>query len=172
MYFHRIARILPPYAFVMGFCYFIVPMMNSGPMWSNGMGFMREDYDQYWWTLFLFVSNLVPDRYNNNCFGIGWYLSNDMQFFLFGPLLVHFALLVGYYRSKYNILAERAIYTEIFYIHSFGVISAVQYMVVFKFLFRMLRSLQLTRFYRLRELIIFWKSSMEFNNILFENTLS
>ena len=100
MYFHRIVRILPTYAFVMGFCYFLVPLMNSGPMWTSGMEFMRQDCDKYWWSLFLFISNFVPDGYSNNCFGIGWYLSNDMQFFLVGPLLVYF-----YYKLRNKLAA-------------------------------------------------------------------
>ncbi|OMJ80258.1 hypothetical protein SteCoe_19516 [Stentor coeruleus] len=89
MYFNRYLRIVPTYAFVMGLNYFIFPLLNSGPIWSNAKKRTVGDCESYWWTNFLFINNFIPDGTGNECFDIGWYLANDMQFFLIGPFLVY-----------------------------------------------------------------------------------
>lgn len=89
MYLNRYMRIIPTYAFVIGLNYFLLPLLNSGPIWSNTRKRTVGDCDSYWWTNFLFINNFIPDGIGNGCFDIGWYLANDMQFFLVGPFLVY-----------------------------------------------------------------------------------
>ena len=99
LYFHRIIRIVPTYAFMIGFCYFALPLLGSGPAWGNAFKYIGKDCADYWWTNLLFINNFIPDGKGNNCFGIGWYLANDMQFFLIGPLLIFL-----YFKSKNKIV--------------------------------------------------------------------
>ncbi|OMJ79325.1 hypothetical protein SteCoe_20666 [Stentor coeruleus] len=89
MYLNRYIRIVPTYAFVIGLNYFILPLLNSGPIWSNTRQRTVGDCDTYWWTNFLFINNFIPNGIGNGCFDIGWYLANDMQFFLIGPFLIY-----------------------------------------------------------------------------------
>ncbi|OMJ93323.1 hypothetical protein SteCoe_3675 [Stentor coeruleus] len=89
MYLNRYLRIVPTYAFVLGINYFLLPLLSNGPTWSNTRSGTVGDCDAYWWTNFIFINNFIPNGIGNNCFGIGWYLANDMQFFLIGPFLVY-----------------------------------------------------------------------------------
>ncbi|CAG7786577.1 unnamed protein product, partial [Allacma fusca] len=48
-----------------------------------------ERCHRYWWQNFLYVSNLV-DNADGKCYGaIAWYLSNEMQFFVFSPVVIY-----------------------------------------------------------------------------------
>jgi peptidoglycan/LPS O-acetylase OafA/YrhL len=87
LYLHRVLRLLPTLAFALGIDYFILPSLGSGPIWEN-VKKSSLDCEKYWWTNFLFLNNFIPDGNGNDCFSIGWYLANDMQFFLIGPPLV------------------------------------------------------------------------------------
>ena len=122
---HRILRILPTYAFILGFCYFLIPVIGSGPVWSNANTILAEECEKYWWTNFLFINNFIPDGKGNICFGIGWYLANDMQFFLLGPFLV-----LLYYKLPNKIFAW--IFFSLFIL----ALMVVGYLVAYEYNFR------------------------------------
>lgn len=98
IYLHRYLRIVPCLGFVIGFNYFIIRTLGSGPLWGNATRSM-EVCGKYWWTNLLFINNFVPDGDGNKCFDIGWYLANDMQLFVVGPVIVFF-----YFKCKNKIL--------------------------------------------------------------------
>jgi peptidoglycan/LPS O-acetylase OafA/YrhL len=87
LYLHRFLRLLPLYSFSMAFSSLVLPSLGSGPLWWQ-MEYFTYDCKEYWWTNFLFINNFVPDGFGNGCFGIGWYLSNDMQFFWIAPIFI------------------------------------------------------------------------------------
>lgn len=48
-----------------------------------------------WWTNLLYINNLYPTNYLDQCVPWAWYLADDMQFFIVGIII-----LVVYHRSK------------------------------------------------------------------------
>ena len=94
VYLHRFARILPVYSFVLAFYMNIFPAMGSGPNWQS-IKLINRQCSEYWWSILTFTNNFVPDGYGNSCLGVGWYLANDMQFFLTGPILI-----MIYYKTR------------------------------------------------------------------------
>ena len=87
VYVHRIARVLPVYAFMLAFYMNVFPGLAEGPVWYTSK-IVNTDCSEYWWSVVLFVNNFVPEGNGNQCLGVGWYLANDMQFFMLGPLLI------------------------------------------------------------------------------------
>ena len=87
VYLHRLLRILPLYMFMMLIYNFFVRRIGSGPLWFQ-TEIMTQHCDEYWWSNFLFLNNFIPNGRGNRCFGIGWYLANDMQFFWFSPIII------------------------------------------------------------------------------------
>ncbi|XP_065898103.1 nose resistant to fluoxetine protein 6-like [Dysidea avara] len=90
-YVHRVLRLSPAYYFVLFAYYKILPHVGSGPLW------IIEDIarcDKYWWTNILYINNFYPTKFSDQCYGVTWYLANDMQFFIISPiflvLLYHF----------------------------------------------------------------------------------
>jgi len=92
---HRWIRLTPTYMFCILLWWKIAPLLGSGPMWFHWRGY-AELCDNFWWTNILYINNLVPFGYGENgtCFFHGWYLANDMQFYLLTPLFI-----VAYRRS-------------------------------------------------------------------------
>ncbi|CAG9315129.1 unnamed protein product [Blepharisma stoltei] len=84
---HRYLRIIPLYGFLMIFYNFVIISLGNGPLWSTTAR-LNNQCDSYWWTNFLFLNNFIPNGKGNGCFGVGWYLANDMQFFWLGQLLI------------------------------------------------------------------------------------
>ena len=87
IYVHRMVRILPLYFFCLMLYMHVVGSLGSGPLWHQATLPVIDCYD-YWWSNLLFINNFVPNGVGNGCYGIGWYLACDTQFFMFAPLLV------------------------------------------------------------------------------------
>lgn len=58
--------------------------LGDGPIWWN-ITSKTEECSSYWWTYPTFLNTIVPNGRGNFCVGWGWYLANDMQFFLITP---------------------------------------------------------------------------------------
>ncbi|GAM23119.1 hypothetical protein SAMD00019534_062940 [Acytostelium subglobosum LB1] len=90
---HRFIRLSPLYYFIVFFFWQVSPLLGSGPLW-----FLYRDTvktcDQYWWTNLLYINNMYPVKLADECTGWGWYLANDMQFYLLVPIV----LVVFYWR--------------------------------------------------------------------------
>ena len=87
LYLHRVLRILPVMLIIIGIDYFLIPSINSSPTWKYYKQSMVTDCDKNWWSNALFINNFYPNP--NTCFGVGWYLANDMQFFIISPIIVY-----------------------------------------------------------------------------------
>ncbi len=109
-YLFRYLRLTPLYGFVLFFWWKALRAVGRGPLWLGQRGGYRHCRD-HWWTNMLYVNNLVPfkDDTTQQCFGHGWYLADDMQFFIILPLFIvaymynrragYAALFVGFWAS-------------------------------------------------------------------------
>ena len=90
-YIHRVLRLSPAYYFTLFLNFKILPYVGSGPLW-----YIRNvaSCEKYWWTNILYINNFYPTVFAEQCYGVTWYLANDMQFFIISPifllLLYHF----------------------------------------------------------------------------------
>jgi len=53
----RYFRIMPPLAFLIGFCTYILPLMGDGPQWNLVVTHHADICKQYWWRNLLFIHN-------------------------------------------------------------------------------------------------------------------
>ena len=96
-YVHRYLRLTPIYAFVLFFAWFLTRHIAAGPSLSLVDPFAPQ-CSKFWWTNFLYINNLYPWKFNDQCLVWTWYLANDMQFFVISPLMLipaYFLLPVG-----------------------------------------------------------------------------
>lgn len=87
-YIHRFLRLTPGYAFVLFFVWQVTPLLGSGPTWNSSIQGQVTNCDSYWYSNLLYINNFVPEDFNKQCVGWGWYLANDMQFFLISPVML------------------------------------------------------------------------------------
>ena len=90
-YVHRILRLTPAYAFVLFFTWTVIPIMGNGPKWPQVAGpdsYLVTTCEKYWWTNLLYINNLYPWKLEAGCISWTWYLGNDMQFYVIGPLMI------------------------------------------------------------------------------------
>lgn len=96
-------RLTPPVALVMWTYVALQRYMANGPYWSQSPD---PFCGKSWWTNLLYVNNIVyPDESVSiyqlfinkvadgfdmilKCYGLVWYLANDMQFYIFAPLVL------------------------------------------------------------------------------------
>ncbi|XP_078365902.1 O-acyltransferase like protein-like isoform X1 [Oculina patagonica] len=87
-YFHRFWRLTPAYMFCLLFSDKLTPFLGEGPMWY-GIGMQSgTPCNKYWWTNLLYINNFYPTSMNSTCFMWGWYLANDMQFYIITPAIL------------------------------------------------------------------------------------
>ncbi|XP_076343531.1 nose resistant to fluoxetine protein 6-like isoform X2 [Tachypleus tridentatus] len=84
-YFHRFLRLTPPYALVITFTV-VWKAMSRGPFWNDIVVTQANFCEKSWWASLLYINNLV--KFEEICLAHGWYLSNDMQFFVLTPLIL------------------------------------------------------------------------------------
>ncbi len=80
----RYLRLAPTLAFVIFAFQFAMPSMGpGGPFWANATTAVGNGCGDKWHYNLLFVNNLVPADKPNQCYGVTWYLADDMQLFVF-----------------------------------------------------------------------------------------
>eukprot|EP00026_Physarum_polycephalum_P002087 Phypoly_transcript_02091.p1 GENE.Phypoly_transcript_02091~~Phypoly_transcript_02091.p1 ORF type:complete len:662 (+),score=60.51 Phypoly_transcript_02091:96-2081(+) len=87
-YFHRYWRLTPVYGFIILAYTTLTPFMIYGPFSYLYRGSKTDLCDKYWWTNLLYINNFYPKDSAQQCLGWGWYLANDMQFFIFTPFII------------------------------------------------------------------------------------
>ncbi|CAC5358118.1 unnamed protein product [Mytilus coruscus] len=87
-------RLTPPYMLVIMVSVSLFHYTGSGPNWPTGG--IDKGCEKGWWYNLLYINNFVEDN-KKKCFGVAWYLANDMQFYILSPLILlplyHFHLL-------------------------------------------------------------------------------
>ena len=100
-FLHRYWRLTPLYAFVIFYYAYISPYTVKGPYAAivdahvaPGQRSLQDGYDcckDYWFTNLLYINNFYPSYgdLGKTCLGWGWYLANDMQFYIFiAPMML------------------------------------------------------------------------------------
>ena len=90
-YLHRYLRLTPTYAFVLFFIWLLMMHLGNGPMFHLAAWEESGQYqscEKYWWTNLLYINNFYPWKLEDACIGWTWYLANDMQFYIFSPLII------------------------------------------------------------------------------------
>mmetsp|Transcript_21737 Transcript_21737/g.21494 ORF Transcript_21737/g.21494 Transcript_21737/m.21494 type:complete len:411 (+) Transcript_21737:239-1471(+) len=91
---HRFIRLIPIY-YMCFFTYaFLLRYVGSGPQWPLFVEVTPDACQNYWWSNLLFVNNFFPVG-QFSCMGWGWYIANDVQFYVFSPII-----LILYYKKK------------------------------------------------------------------------
>ena len=90
-YLHRYLRLTPTYVFVLFFMWLLTMHLTDGQIyflltWERS-GFY-QNCKNYWWTNLLYINNFYPWKMNDECISWTWYLANDMQFYIFSPLIL------------------------------------------------------------------------------------
>lgn len=88
-YTHRLVRLLPPYALVLGFVSTWFSRLGSGPQWDPKRiyGVQCED-GNVWWRHLLLVNNLLSTNASSLCLPWMWYVAADMQMYLVVPIFL------------------------------------------------------------------------------------
>uniref|UniRef100_A0A7E4V5R8 NRF domain-containing protein n=1 Tax=Panagrellus redivivus TaxID=6233 RepID=A0A7E4V5R8_PANRE len=84
-YVHRIVRLSPAYYLVIAFYTWIYMPFGTKNMVLDAE-FGGDMCAKNWWVNFLYLNNAI--RYKEQCYGVSWYLSADMQMFIFTPLIL------------------------------------------------------------------------------------
>ncbi|XP_062589905.1 nose resistant to fluoxetine protein 6-like [Saccostrea cucullata] len=85
-YFHRFWRLTPAMMLVILVYTAYFQYWGSGPLWP----LTSPDYQNckdYWWRNLLYIQNFFS--VSKECMGWGWYLANDMQFFVLSPFIIY-----------------------------------------------------------------------------------
>ena len=90
-YLHRYLRLTPTYAFVLFFIWLLMMHLGEGPIYPSKAweeSSIYQNCNKYWWTNLLYINNLYPWKMADGCIYWSWYLANDMQFYVFSPLII------------------------------------------------------------------------------------
>lgn len=88
IYVHRYIRITILYFFTLTFFWSFEKYLGTGPLWFLSGQYSKSCAD-YWWTNLFYINNFVPYFKGNSCSGVGWFLAEDMQFFLVAPPILY-----------------------------------------------------------------------------------
>ena len=110
---HRYLRLTPLYGYSLLIFLVLFSYFPPGPFsWfaSNPLGPAFHSVDScrtYWWTNLIYINNFYPEYGSTGeCMGWGWYLANDMQFYIFiSPILI----LLYRYRKRVGTLVAIAL---------------------------------------------------------------
>tara|TARA_B100000767_G_scaffold240368_1_gene236103 strand:- start:6 stop:218 length:213 start_codon:yes stop_codon:yes gene_type:complete len=67
-------RLTPTLAFVLATFSALMPHLGSGPFWYK-MRAAAEGCDGWWWSTLLYVNNVVPAHFTQQCMPWTWYLA-------------------------------------------------------------------------------------------------
>ncbi|KAF2896150.1 hypothetical protein ILUMI_10023 [Ignelater luminosus] len=82
-YVHRCVRLMPVLITVLLFYLTLMKHVRSGPFPDENAS---QHCEKYWWSTLLFIQNYLNPT--ELCVGTSWYLSVDMQLFVFSPLML------------------------------------------------------------------------------------
>lgn len=85
---HRFLRVIPVYMFCLFFFWTLQKHLGSGPGYVLIDEFFNADCQDYWYTNLVFLNNFIPEGRGSGCVEVGWYLANDMQFFIVAAIIL------------------------------------------------------------------------------------
>ncbi|XP_066933867.1 nose resistant to fluoxetine protein 6-like isoform X1 [Clytia hemisphaerica] len=84
-YLHRYIRLTASYLYLIFFVVYLYPLLGNGVRW---IGTPEKNCHNMWWTNILYINNIYPTDASKACYGVSWYLANDMQFYIISPLIM------------------------------------------------------------------------------------
>ncbi|KAK9890490.1 hypothetical protein WA026_010571 [Henosepilachna vigintioctopunctata] len=109
-YINRLFRIVPTFAALIAFCTFVLPWIDSGPMWNQVITHHSDICKQNWWRNLLFIHNYYG--FGDMCLTHTHHIGIDTQLFFTSPLLI--LLLWKYPKKGLGVLLFLAIGSTIF----------------------------------------------------------
>uniref|UniRef100_A0A7S3P2S4 Acyltransferase 3 domain-containing protein n=1 Tax=Euplotes crassus TaxID=5936 RepID=A0A7S3P2S4_EUPCR len=100
VYLHRVIRVVPTILLLFALFFAFFGFLGSGPLWKPYVDNEIAQCKTGWWPTVLFIQSW---HFTGACFVQLWYLSNEMTYFLFVPIIV-----LAYLNSKligYSIVA-------------------------------------------------------------------
>ncbi|XP_048005216.1 nose resistant to fluoxetine protein 6-like [Leguminivora glycinivorella] len=85
LFFYRVVRLSPAYAFVIGLNEITLRYTNSHSVFEPAQ-YDHITCDQFWWRNLLYINNLYSQR--EMCMVWSWYMANDTQFYVVGIILL------------------------------------------------------------------------------------
>lgn len=85
-YAGRYLRIMPPLAFLIIFCTFILPLLGNGPQWNLVVTHHAGICKQHWWRNLLFIHNWFG--FSNMCLTHTHHVGIDTELFAVAPFLI------------------------------------------------------------------------------------
>jgi len=91
MYIDRWLRLTPVYLFVLLTYTYLLPALSSGPFWTE---MDQEACKENMWQNLLYVQTLfaATGARGTQCYGVSWYLADDMMFFYLVPIIISIAV--------------------------------------------------------------------------------
>jgi len=87
IYLKHYLEMAPSFIFVTFFFWTLARFMGFGPWFFTGND-IYDDCKDYWWANLFFISNIIPNGTWSQCISAGWFLSVEMQLFVFTPPLI------------------------------------------------------------------------------------
>ncbi|XP_018563221.1 nose resistant to fluoxetine protein 6-like [Anoplophora glabripennis] len=85
-YISRLFRIVPSFAAVIIFCTFVLPWIDSGPLWNLVVTHHSTICKKYWWRNLLFIHNYFG--FKDMCLTHTHHVGIDTQLFFISPFLI------------------------------------------------------------------------------------
>ncbi|XP_030763573.1 nose resistant to fluoxetine protein 6-like [Sitophilus oryzae] len=85
-YFYRYMRITPPLAIVVLWYSTLMQYFGSGPLWNDMLEVIQKPCQEYWLATIMHVQNYVHPY--PLCLTQAWYLTCDMQYYYFSPIVL------------------------------------------------------------------------------------
>jgi peptidoglycan/LPS O-acetylase OafA/YrhL len=85
-YAARYLRIMPPLAFLITFCTFILPLLGNGPQWNLVVSHHSGICKQYWWRNLLFIHNWFG--FSDMCLTHTHHVGIDTELFSIAPFMI------------------------------------------------------------------------------------
>ncbi|CAG9854245.1 unnamed protein product [Phyllotreta striolata] len=86
-YLNRLFRLVPTLGAVIAFCTFIMPFVDSGPMWNLVVTHHSDICKKYWWRNLMFIHNYFG--FGNMCLTHTHHLGIDTQLFFSSPFMIY-----------------------------------------------------------------------------------
>ena len=90
-YIQCILHFTPVYAIILFTGWLLTVYFADGPIWQRTVGDdsrLYENCNKYWWTNLFYINNLYPWANIDECMPWTWYVSTEIQFFVFAPAIV------------------------------------------------------------------------------------
>lgn len=102
MYLDRFLRLTPTYMFIVMMYTHVVPLLSSGPFWTL---MDQEHCKTEWWQNLLYIQTwFIKTDDEDTCYGVSWYLADDMTFFYMVPFI--FALAIWSRKAAYTTMTS------------------------------------------------------------------